>query len=93
MMRRFAKIDPQELDKIQARKLDPIELKMQWIEMSDEADAAIERIADRQPDLPIGCAFVDTEGTPKWIEDEPGLQLHFASLRGCVPQIHMDEGN
>jgi hypothetical protein len=39
MMRRFAKIDPAKLEEIQARMLDPIKLKMAWIEMSDAAEA------------------------------------------------------
>ena len=88
MMLRFARVDPTKLREIQARNLDPIELKKDWITMSDNADAAIERIADKQPDLPIGCAFLDRNGTPKWIEDEPGRTQHFGSVRGCIPQIH-----
>ena len=90
-MRRFAKIDPAALHEIKARDLDPIDLKMQWIEMSVAADAAIERIANEHPDLPIGCAFVDAEGHPKWVENEPDLGQHFASFRGCVPQFHIEE--
>jgi len=34
MMRRFAKINPTELDKIKARALDPVALKMAWIEIT-----------------------------------------------------------
>jgi adenosylmethionine-8-amino-7-oxononanoate aminotransferase len=41
MMKRFAKVSPTELDKIKARALDPVALKMAWIEMSDEAEAKI----------------------------------------------------
>ena len=59
--------------------------------MSDEADAAIERVANTQPDVPIGCAFLDSSGLPKWIEDEPGLTRHFGAIRGCVPRIHIEE--
>src|SRR5437016_873368 len=59
MMKRFAKVNPAELDKIKARALNPVALKMAWIEMSDEAEAKMIRVADEQPDLPIGVAFVD----------------------------------
>jgi hypothetical protein len=38
MMRRFARIDPRELDKIKARALDPVALKTTWTEMSDQAE-------------------------------------------------------
>lgn len=90
MMRRFAKIDPVELKEIQARNLDPIEMKKSWIEMSDQAEEAMERIANEKPDLPIGCAFVDQNLTPKWIEDEENLHIHHASLRGCLPTIRYE---
>ena len=89
-MLRFAKIDPRELEKINARDLDPIDLKERWIAMADEADAAIERVADAQPDLPIGCVFVDAEGQPGWIEDRVERQIHFGTMRGCVPRIHVE---
>src|SRR5205814_4095770 len=39
MMKRFARIDPAKLEEIQARALDPVALKMAWIEMSDAAEA------------------------------------------------------
>ena len=34
-----ARIDLAKLEEIQARALDPVRLKMAWIEMSDEAEA------------------------------------------------------
>jgi len=88
MMRRFARISPTELDKIKARALDPVALKMAWIEMSDQAEEKMVRVADEQPDLPIGVAFVDTRGHPGWIGDDPSLRLHAPSLRGCWPRVH-----
>jgi hypothetical protein len=88
MMRRFAKVDPMELDKIKARALNPVALKMAWIKMSDEAEAKMIRLADERPDLPIGVAFVDAAGKPGWIGDDPTLRLHAASVRGCWPKIH-----
>ena len=88
MMRRFAKIDPAKLEEIQARALDPVALKMAWIEMSDEAEAKMIRLADEQPDLPIGVAFVDPSGKPGWIGDEPSLHIHAPSVRGCWPTVH-----
>jgi hypothetical protein len=87
MMRRFAKLDPRELAQIQARSLDPIALKEAWIRASDEAEAKMQKIAESQPDLPIGIAFVDESGHPGWIGDDPTLQLHAPSVRGCWPKI------
>ena len=88
MMKRFAKISPTELDKIKARKLDPVALKMGWIEMSDAAEAKMIRVADERPELPIGIAFVDAAGRPGWIGDDSSLRLHAPSVRGCWPVIH-----
>jgi hypothetical protein len=88
MMKRFAKISPTELDKIKARALDPRLLKVAWIEMSDEAEAKMIRLADERPELPIGVAFVDSNGKPGWIGDDPSLRLHAPSVRGCWPTIH-----
>lgn len=87
MMRRFAKINPTELDKIKARALDPMKLKMAWIEMSDAAEAEMIRVADEQPDLPIGVAFVDAAGKPGWIGSDAKLRLHAPSVRGCWPTV------
>jgi len=87
MMRRFAKIQPETLREIQARQLDPIELKKAWIAMSDRADEQITRLADERPEIPIGVAFVDEAGTPGWIARDPGLRIHHPSLRGCWPTV------
>jgi hypothetical protein len=92
MMRRFARIDPAKLEEIQARALDPVALKMAWIEMSDDAEAKMIRLADERPDLPIGIAFVDAAGKPGWIGDEPSLRPHAPSVRGCWPTVHGVEG-
>lgn len=91
MMRRFARIDPAKLEKIQARALDPIALKTAWIEMSDAAEATMTRVADEQPELPIGVAFVDAGGRPGWIGDDTSLRLHAPSVRGCWPKVHGTE--
>jgi hypothetical protein len=88
MMRRFARIDPARLEEIQARSLDPRALKTTWIEISDEAEAKMIRVADEQPDLPTGVAFVDMNGKPGWIGDDPSLRLHAPSVRGCWPTMH-----
>jgi hypothetical protein len=87
MMRRFAKVDPAKLEEIQARALDPVALKMAWIEMSDMAEAEMTRLADEQPDVPIGVAFVDAAGKPGWIGDDPSLRPHAPSVRGCWPTV------
>ncbi len=85
MMKRFARISRATLQEIQARDLDPIELKKAWINMSDRAEAAITYLADHQPEIPIGVAFVDVNGKPGWISDDASLQIHQPSLRGCWP--------
>ncbi len=85
MMRRFAKTERDELNKIKARHLDPIEMKMRWINMCDQAEAEITRLADTQPDTPIGVAFVDANGEPGWIGRDPTLRIHHLSLRGSWP--------
>ena len=79
MMRRFARISPTELDKIKARALDPFALKTAWVAMSDEAEVRMVRVADDHADLPIGVAFVDTQGHPGWIGDDASLQVHAVS--------------
>ena len=87
MMRRFARINPRQLETIQARKLDPIELKKAWIAMSERAEAEITRIADTMPETPIGVAFVDAAGKPGWIGHDTTLLVHRPSIRGCWPTI------
>jgi hypothetical protein len=87
MMKRFAKIDPVELDKIKAQAIDPVRLKMAWLEMSDDAEAKIKRIATERQDLPIGVAFVNAAGKPGWIGDDPTLRPHAPSVRGCWPEV------
>ncbi|MEX2580727.1 MAG: hypothetical protein WD342_16840 [Verrucomicrobiales bacterium] len=87
MMRRFARIHPRQLEMIQARHLDPIELKKAWIAMSDRAETEITRLADTRPEIPIGVAFVDDDGNPGWIGNDPSLQVHHPSLRGCWPTL------
>ena len=87
MMRRFARIDPVELDKIRARALDPVALKTAWVTIADEAEAAMAMLADERPEVPIGVAFVDAEGAPGWIGDDPSLRVHPPSVRGCWPVV------
>jgi hypothetical protein len=87
MMRRFARIDPLELDKMQAHALDPIALKTRWMTLSDEAEARMTELADTRPDLPIGVAFVDASGIPGWIGADPSLRVHAPSVRGCWPRV------
>ena len=87
MMRRFARIDPVELDQIRARSLDPGALKTEWTSVSDGAEAAMTALADERPDVPGGVAFVDAAGQPGWLGDNPGLQIHEPSIRGCWPVV------
>ena len=46
------------------------------------------RLADEQPDLPIGVAFVDQQGRPCWPGDDSSLRIHTPSIRGCWPDVH-----
>jgi hypothetical protein len=87
MMRRFARLDPVELRKIESHTLDPKKLKTSWIEMSDEAEAKINALANDKPELPAGVAFVDAQGQPGWVGDDPNLRPHPPSLRGCWPDV------
>ena len=88
MMRRFARVDPVELEKIQSRAMDPVVLKNTWIRISDEAELQMTTLADAQPHMPLGVAFVDESGTPGWIGDDSTLRVHAPSLRGCWPVVH-----
>lgn len=90
-MLRFAKIDPAKLAEIQARRLDPISLKEEWLTSAHAAEDEITRIANTHPDLPIGVAFVDERGEPGWIGTNPGLRPHAASLRGTWPTVRVVE--
>jgi hypothetical protein len=87
MMIRFARIDPAKLEEIQARQLDPVALKEEWIAVSDKAREEMTSLADENPDMPIGVAFVDDQGRPGWIRTNPALQIHHPSLRGCWPTM------
>lgn len=87
MVMRFARINPMDLQKLQAQELDPIQLKEDWIRVSGQAREAIPMLADEQPDIPIGVAFVDEKGVPGWIGAEPDLKIHKPTLRGCWPQM------
>ncbi|MCX6865699.1 MAG: nucleotidyl transferase AbiEii/AbiGii toxin family protein [Verrucomicrobia bacterium] len=87
MMRRFAKTERGVLDKIKARDLDPIAMKMEWIEMCERAEEEMIHLADTQLDMPIGVAFVDGRGEPGWIGRDPTLRIHRLSLRGCWPAM------
>jgi hypothetical protein len=87
MMRRFARISPTELAEIQACNLDPRVLKAEWTEMFVLAEEQMTRLADTQPDMPIGIAFVDAAGQPGWIGDNPALKPHAPSIRGCLPRL------
>ncbi len=91
MMRRFARVNPRQLETIQARNLDPVELKKAWIAMSDRAEAEITRVADTLPDTPIGVAFVNERGEPGWIGSDPTLRIHHPSMRGCWPTVKVVE--
>lgn len=87
-LKRFARVDPAKLEEIKAGALDPQKLKQEWIATSEEAEEKIKCLADQYPDLPIGVAFVDEQGKPGWIGDNPNLRIHAPSVRGCWPRVH-----
>ena len=91
MMRRFARIDPAKLDKIKARNIDQIALKIAWTEMHVQAEEEMTQLADTQPDMPIGVAFVDAHGQPGWIGNDPTLKIHYPSIYGCLPTVHVSD--
>ncbi len=93
MMRRFARVDPAELEKIQSRAMGPVVLKNTWIRISDEAQAQMTTLADQQPNVPIGVAFVDASGVPRWLGDDATLRVHAPSLRGCWPHVRELDAN
>ena len=41
------------------------------------------------PNVPIGVAFVNATGVPRWLGDDATLRVHAPSLRGCWPQVHI----
>ncbi len=67
-------------------------LKNTWIAISDEAGAKMTQLADEQPDVPIGVAFVDVEGRPGWPAEDANLRVHAPSMRGCWPTLYGLEG-
>jgi len=87
MMRRFARVNPRQLETIAARRLDPVALKKAWITMTDRAESEITRVADTLPHVPLGVAFVDEQGVPRWIGNQPSLRIHPPSVRGCWPRV------
>ena len=87
MMRRFAKVNPEEVEKIKARNIDLIELKKAWIEISDEAEQELIALADEEPEMPIGVAFLNGKGEPGWYRDDPSLTIHPITVRGCLPRF------
>ncbi len=93
MMRRFARVLPDELDQLAARKIDPVVLKTAWIDMAADAETDIVQLADAQPDIPIGVVFANASGDSCWLRDpvspieSQGLRLHRATVGGCWPHV------
>ncbi len=87
MMKRFARLDPSKLDLIRARAIDAHELKRSWLAIAAEAEAQITKLADEQPHVPIGVAFVDTAGRPGWLGFDASLRIHAPRIGGCLPTL------
>lgn len=91
-MRRSARIDPGQLQMLKARRLDPQAVKQQWLTAASTAEEAITALADAQPTLGTGVAFIDRAGAMRWPDPrrpltEQGLGIHPPSVGGCVPLI------
>lgn len=67
--------------------LDPSAMKVEWMEISDQAEEEIIRLADTEINVPIGVAFVNEHKEPGWIPRDRQLAIHPPSLRGCWPEI------
>ena len=95
MMRRFARVDPGQLARLRAHQLDPVVLKSRWLADAEQAAAQITALADQQPDLPIGVAFLDRTGQSCWPQPQlplatQGLAIHHPSVGGCIPVLRLD---
>ena len=90
-MRRFARIHPDKINAIQAKQIDQIALKIAWTEMHVQAEEEMTRLADSQPYMPIGVAFVDVHGRPGWIADDHTLNIHYPCIYGCLPTVHVGD--
>lgn len=62
-------------------------MKEEWIAASDQAREEMTLLADEQPDMPIGVAFMDENGKPDWVRKNHSLQIHNPSMRGCWPTM------
>jgi hypothetical protein len=95
MMRRFARVDPGQLARLRAHQLDPVVLKSRWLADAEQAAAQITALADQQPELPIGVAFLDRTGQSCWPQPHlplatQGLAIHHPSVGGCIPVLRLD---
>ena len=86
-MRRFARISPEEVHEIKATEIDPIDLKRQWLEISARADNALQELANREPDLPVGVAFLDDQRIPTWPLPGDPIRIHPPTIGGCWPKL------
>lgn len=91
MMRRFAKIEPGRLEEIKAKELDPIQMKMNWNDYCDQAEAEMTLLADEQPDIPIGVVFLSKSNKIEWPRRHPEVTAHRPCLRGSWPTISVLE--
>ena len=93
MMRRFARVDPQDLPLLAARAIEPTVLKAEWIEKAVAAEDAMRRLADAQPHCPMGIAFLNAIDDPGWPSDlgrPPEVQgwiVHAPTVGGCWPSV------
>ena len=95
MMRRFSRVNREELSVLAAREIDPVALKAAWIEAAGEAEEQMTKFAEVRPDLEIGVAFTDSTNNPRWPGDltksleSQGLHLHLPTVGGCLPRIRL----
>lgn len=82
-MRRNASVDPKALLEMGA-KMQPPELKQQWLALALKAEAAMSDAiaANVEP----GVVFLAPDGSVKWF-DTPGVTTHRATLGGVIPRL------
>jgi len=66
--------------------VDPVALKAEWLRALAEARTLFDRVLAAAP---VGCLFLDSEGSPVTPTEETlsALTPHFGSIRGCLPRI------
>jgi hypothetical protein len=94
-MRRNARIDPGQLPFLKAQRINPQDLKQQWLVAAAEAETAIELLADGPQGMEIGVIFLDASGRLCWPDPvrpltDQGLMMHRPTVGGCIPMLRVE---